>query len=152
MMCFGSYVAAAAEDLGGGKQDQGPPDRRGDRSRHCGESGPDRAADRRLLRLRPFRVASIEECTVKGGRIEQENFDSTEMRIARMPRSKASLCRAAASGWGWRAERSALRRPQVLNAFFDATGKRMRSFPLRLTLRIRVDPESRSQVGSPLSS
>jgi isoquinoline 1-oxidoreductase beta subunit len=70
-------------------------------------------------------------CTVKGGRIEQENFDTyNAMRIDEMPKVETVI---APSGgfWGGVGEPTiAVAAPAVLNAIFAATGKRIRSFPL----------------------
>ncbi|MFL5007038.1 MAG: molybdopterin cofactor-binding domain-containing protein [Microvirga sp.] len=72
------------------------------------------------------------ECTVKGGRIEQENFDTYNvMRIDEMP---AVETRAIPSGgfWGGVGEPTiAVAAPAVLNAIFAATGKRIRNLPLK---------------------
>jgi isoquinoline 1-oxidoreductase beta subunit len=73
-----------------------------------------------------------QECTVKDGRIEQENFDTyNSMRIAEMPKVE---CIIMPSGgfWGGVGEPTIfVAAPAVLNAIFAATGKRYRSFPLK---------------------
>jgi isoquinoline 1-oxidoreductase beta subunit len=73
-----------------------------------------------------------QECTVKNGRIEQTNFDSYEsMHIGEMPKVE---CIIMPSGgfWGGVGEPTIfVAAPAVLNAIFAATGKRIRSFPLK---------------------
>jgi isoquinoline 1-oxidoreductase beta subunit len=73
-----------------------------------------------------------QECTVKDGRIEQTNFDNyNSMRIAEMPKVE---CIIMPSGgfWGGVGEPTIfVAAPAVLNAIFAATGRRIRSFPLR---------------------
>jgi len=73
------------------------------------------------------------ECTVKDGRIEQENFDTyNSMRIAEMPKVEAILMPTGHTPWGGVGEPTiCVAAPAVLNAFFKATGKRIRSFPLK---------------------
>ena len=71
-------------------------------------------------------------CTVKDGRIEQSNFDNyNSMRIAEMP--KVELIIMPSGGfWGGVGEPTiCVAAPAVLNAYFAATGKRIRSVPLR---------------------
>ncbi|HLN07431.1 MAG TPA: molybdopterin cofactor-binding domain-containing protein [Xanthobacteraceae bacterium] len=72
-----------------------------------------------------------QECTVKGGRIEQENFDSYNvLRIDEMPKVE-SIIMPSGGFWGGVGEPTiAVAAPAVLNAIFAATGKRIRSFPL----------------------
>ena len=72
-----------------------------------------------------------QECTVKNGRIEQENFDSyPSMRIAAMPHVE-SIVMPSGGFWGGVGEPTiAVAAPAVLNAIFAATGERIRSFPL----------------------
>jgi isoquinoline 1-oxidoreductase subunit beta len=71
------------------------------------------------------------ECTVKDGRIEQENFDTYNvMRIAEMPKVKVMIM-PSGGFWGGVGEPTIfVGAPAVLNAIFAATGKRIRSFPL----------------------
>lgn len=71
------------------------------------------------------------ECTVKGGRMEQENFDTYPMmRIDAMPVVETVIV-PSGGFWGGVGEPTiAAAAPAVLNAIFAATGKRIRSLPL----------------------
>jgi isoquinoline 1-oxidoreductase beta subunit len=71
-------------------------------------------------------------CTVKDGRIEQANFDTYgSMRIAEMPKVEAIIM-PSGGFWGGVGEPTiGVAAPAVLNAYFAATGKRIRSVPLR---------------------
>jgi isoquinoline 1-oxidoreductase beta subunit len=73
-----------------------------------------------------------QECTVKAGRIEQENFDSYDcMRLSGMPKVETILMQSGGF-WGGVGEPTiAVAAPAVLNAIFAATGKRLRTFPLK---------------------
>ena len=73
-----------------------------------------------------------QECTVKDGQIEQENFHSyNSMRIAQMPKVE-SIVMPSGGFWGGVGEPTiCVAAPAVLNAIFAATGKRFRSFPLK---------------------
>ena len=72
-------------------------------------------------------------CTVKDGRIEQTNFDSyNSMRIARDAEGRIDRAALRRLFWGGVGEPTIfVAAPAVLNAFFTATGKRIRSFPLK---------------------
>lgn len=72
------------------------------------------------------------ECTVNGGRIEQENFDTYEvMRMADMP-AVETIVMPSGGFWGGVGEPTiAVAAPAVLNAIFAATGKRIRQLPLK---------------------
>ena len=72
------------------------------------------------------------ECTVKDGRIEQTNFhEINSMRIAEMPKVE-SIIMPSGDFWGGVGEPTIfVAAPAVLNAYFAATGKRIRSFPLK---------------------
>jgi isoquinoline 1-oxidoreductase subunit beta len=72
------------------------------------------------------------ECTVKAGRIEQQNFDSYDMmRIAQMPKVETILM-PSGGFWGGVGEPTiCVAAPAVLNAITAATGKRYRTFPLK---------------------
>jgi len=71
-------------------------------------------------------------CTVKNGAIEQTNFDTyNSMRIAEMPKVE-SIVMPSGGFWGGVGEPTiGVAAPAVLNAYFAATGKRIRSVPLR---------------------
>jgi isoquinoline 1-oxidoreductase beta subunit len=71
-------------------------------------------------------------CTVKDGRIEQTNFDTyNSMRINEMPKVEAVMV-PSGGFWGGVGEPTiGVAAPAVLNAYFAATGKRIRSVPLR---------------------
>ncbi len=72
------------------------------------------------------------ECTVKDGRIEQRNFDTYPvMRMADMPKVE-TIVMPSGGFWGGVGEPTiAVAAPAVLNAVFAATGRRVRTLPLR---------------------
>jgi isoquinoline 1-oxidoreductase beta subunit len=72
------------------------------------------------------------ECTVRGGHIEQKNFDTYQvMRIDEMPKVEA-IVMPDGEFWGGVGEPTiAVAAPAVLNAIAAATGKRVRNFPLK---------------------
>ena len=74
------------------------------------------------------------ECTIKGGGVEQRNFDSyPSMLISEMPRVEV-IVMPSGGFWGGIGEPTiAVAAPAVLNAIFAATGKRIRRFPLKNT-------------------
>ncbi len=79
------------------------------------------------------------ECTLKAGRMEQENFDRYRiMRMKEMPQVEAVLV-PSGDFWGGVGEPTiAVAAPAVLNAIFAATGKRIRTFPLKNDNVIKV--------------
>ncbi|MFT0861844.1 molybdopterin cofactor-binding domain-containing protein [Ancylobacter sp. G4_0304] len=72
------------------------------------------------------------ECTVAGGRMEQENFDTYEvLRMAEMP-AVETIMLPSGGFWGGVGEPTiAVAAPAVLNALFAATGTRYRTLPLK---------------------
>jgi isoquinoline 1-oxidoreductase subunit beta len=72
------------------------------------------------------------ECTVKDGRIEQQNFDTYNvLRMDEMPEVEV-IALPSGSFWGGVGEPTiAVAAPAVLNAVFAATGKRVRNLPLK---------------------
>ena len=74
------------------------------------------------------------ECTIQGGRVQQENFDTyPSMRIAQMPKVE-TIVMPSGGFWGGVGEPTiAVAAPAVLNAIFAATGKRVRQLPLKNT-------------------
>jgi isoquinoline 1-oxidoreductase subunit beta len=71
-------------------------------------------------------------CTVKDGRIEQENFNTYPvMKLADMPKVE-TITMPSGGFWGGVGEPTiAVAAPAVLNAIFAATGKRIRDLPLK---------------------
>jgi isoquinoline 1-oxidoreductase beta subunit len=130
--CFGSYVAACAEiSVSGGNKVK--------IHRIVGATDPGYAVnpaqiDRQVAGSFVYGLSALfdEECTVKDGRMEQENFHSyNSMRIAQMPKVE-SIIIPSGGFWGGVGEPTiCVAAPAVLNAFFAATGKRIRSFPLK---------------------
>ncbi len=74
----------------------------------------------------------FQENTVKDGRIVEENFDTFDsMRIAHMPKVE-SIVMPTGGFWGGVGEPTiCVAAPAVLNAFAAATGKRIRTVPLK---------------------
>jgi isoquinoline 1-oxidoreductase subunit beta len=76
--------------------------------------------------------AFFQECTVKDGKMEQENFSTYDtIRMNNMP-AVESIVMPSGGFWGGVGEPTiAVAAPAVLNAIFAATGKRIRSLPLK---------------------
>ncbi len=76
--------------------------------------------------------ALFQECTVKDGKMEQENFSTYDtIRMSNMP-AVESIVMPSGGFWGGVGEPTiAVAAPAVLNAIFAATGKRIRSLPLK---------------------
>ena len=135
MKAFNSYVAAAAEISveGGGNKIK--------IHRIVAATDPGYAVnpaqiDRQVAGSFVYGLSALfyQECTVKGGRIVEENFDTYDsMRIAQMPRVESIMMPSGGSDpWGGVGEPTiCVAAPAVLNAYFKATGKRVRSFPLK---------------------
>ena len=72
------------------------------------------------------------ECTVKDGRMEQENFNTYQvLKLADMPKVE-TIVMPSGGFWGGVGEPTiAVAAPAVLNAIFAATGKRIRDLPLK---------------------
>jgi isoquinoline 1-oxidoreductase beta subunit len=131
-MGYGSYVAAAAEiSVTGGNKIK--------IHRIVGATDPGHAVnpaqiDRQVAGSFVYGLSALfyGECTVKDGRIEQTNFDTyNSMRIAEMPKVE-SIIVPSGGFWGGVGEPTIfVAAPAVLNAYFAATGKRIRSFPLK---------------------
>jgi isoquinoline 1-oxidoreductase beta subunit len=73
------------------------------------------------------------ECTVKDGAIEQKNFDTYQvMRIRHMPQVETIIMPSGGGVWAGIGEPTiAVAAPAVLNAIFAATGRRLRSVPIK---------------------
>jgi isoquinoline 1-oxidoreductase beta subunit len=131
IMGFGSYVAAAAEvSVTGGKLKV---------HRIVAATDPGHAVNPAQIERQVegsfvygLSACLYGECTVKGGRMEQENFDTYEvLRMAEMP-AVETIVMPSGGFWGGVGEPTiAVAAPAVLNAIFAATGKRVRMLPLK---------------------
>ena len=72
------------------------------------------------------------ECTIKDGQVEQQNFNTyPSLRIAEMPVVE-TIVMPSGGFWGGVGEPTiAVAAPAVLNAIFAATGKRIRTLPIK---------------------
>jgi len=132
MMSFNSYVAACAEvSVSGGDKVKV---RRIVAATDPGYAVNPAQIERQIAGSFVYGLSALfmEECTVKDGRIEQTNFHNYDsMRIAQMPKVE-SIIMPSGGFWGGVGEPTiCVAAPAVLNAFFAATGKRIRTFPLK---------------------
>jgi isoquinoline 1-oxidoreductase beta subunit len=133
MKAFNSYVAAAAEiSVQGGNRVKihrivGATD--------CGYAVNPAQIDRQVAGSFVYGLSALfmQECTVKDGRIVEENFNTYDsMRIAHMPKVESIIMPTGGTVWGGIGEPTiCVAAPAVLNALFQATGKRIRSVPLK---------------------
>ena len=131
MMAFGSYIAACAEVTVTGDQVKV--------HRIVGATDPGYAVnpaqiERQIAGSFVYGLSAVfmQECTVKNGAIEQTNFTTFDsMKIAQMPKVE-SIIMPSGGSWGGVGEPTiCVAAPAVLNAMFRATGKRIRTFPLK---------------------
>jgi isoquinoline 1-oxidoreductase beta subunit len=131
-MGYGSYVAACAEV-------SVSPDGRLKIQRIVAATNPGHAVNPAQIERQVagsfvygLSAALYGECTVNGGAIEQTNFDSYNvMRIDEMPKVEVVIV-PTGDFWGGVGEPTiCVAAPAVLNAIFAATGKRIRSLPLK---------------------
>jgi isoquinoline 1-oxidoreductase beta subunit len=131
-MGYGSYVAACAEISVSG---------RGDLKIHrivaatdCGHAVNPAQIERQVAGsfVYGLSAAIYGEITIKDGKVEQENFDTYNvMRIDDMPKVE-TIVMPSGGFWGGVGEPTIfVAAPAVLNAIFAATGKRIRSTPLK---------------------
>ncbi|MFY9314748.1 MAG: molybdopterin cofactor-binding domain-containing protein [Burkholderiales bacterium] len=75
----------------------------------------------------------MQEHTLKDGRIAEDNFHAYQsMRIAQMPKVETIVIQGGGEVWGGIGEPTiCVAAPAVLNAFYKATGKRIRTVPLK---------------------
>jgi len=71
------------------------------------------------------------EITVRNGRVTQRNFPDYEvLRLASMPRIETIILRGGATIGGIGEVGTPPIAPALVNAIFDATGRRLRTLPL----------------------
>ena len=132
MHSFASYVAACAEISV--KDGDKVKIHRIVAATDCGYAVNPAQIERQIVGSFVYGLSGLfmEECTVKDGYIEQTNFNTYDsMRIAQMPKVE-SIIMASGGFWGGVGEPTiCVAAPAVLNAFFAATGKRIRTFPLK---------------------
>ncbi len=132
-MAFGSYVAGAAE-ISVAKDGKEVKVHRIVGATDCGTAVNPAQIDRQVAGSFVYGLSGLfmQECTVKDGRIVEQNFDSYDsMRIAQMPKVE-SIIMPSGGFWGGVGEPTiCVAAPAVLNAYAAATGKRIRSFPLK---------------------
>ena len=136
MKAFNSYVAAAAEvsvEGGGGNRIR---IHRIVAATDCIYAVNPAQIERQIAGSFVYGLSALfyQECTVKGGRIEQENFDTYDsMRIAQMPPVETIIMPSGGNDpWGGVGEPTiCVAAPAVLNAYAKATGRRIRTVPLR---------------------
>jgi len=132
MMAFGSYVAACAEvSVTGGDKVKV---RRIICATDPGYAVNPAQIERQIAGSFVYGLSAVfmEECTVKNGAIEQTNFNTYDsMKIAQMPKVE-SIIMPSGGFWGGVGEPTiCVAAPAVLNAMARATGKRIRTFPLK---------------------
>jgi isoquinoline 1-oxidoreductase beta subunit len=131
-MGYGSYVAACAEVSVSDK---------GELKIHrivaatdCGYAVNPAQIERQVAGSFVFGLSAAlyGECTVKDGAIEQRNFDTYNvMRMREMPKVE-TIVMPSGGFWGGVGEPTIfVAAPAVLNAIFAATGKRIRTLPIK---------------------
>jgi isoquinoline 1-oxidoreductase beta subunit len=133
MKAFNSFVAAAAEiSVEGGNKVKihrivGATD--------CGYAVNPGQIERQVSGSFVYGLSALfmEECTVKNGRIAEENFNTYDsMRIRHMPKVESIIMPTGGEIWGGIGEPTiCVAAPAVLNAIYRATGKRHRTVPLK---------------------
>jgi isoquinoline 1-oxidoreductase beta subunit len=132
IMGYGSYVAGAAEIsvIDGNKIKV----HRIVASTDCGHVVNPAQVERQIAGSFVYGLSGLfyGGCTVKDGRIVESNFDTyNSMRISEMPKVE-SIIMPSGGFWGGVGEPTiGVAAPAVLNAYFAATGKRIRSVPLK---------------------
>jgi len=131
-MGYGSYVAAASEvsvSKGGTLKIH-----RIVAATNCGHAVNPRQIQYQIEGSFVYGLSALlyGECTVADGKIEQENFDTYNvMRMDEMPKVE-TIIMPSNDFWGGVGEPTIfVAAPSVLNAIFAATGKRIRTFPLK---------------------
>jgi isoquinoline 1-oxidoreductase subunit beta len=136
LKAFNSYVAAAAEVSVEGSGGNRIKIHRIVAATDCIHAVNPAQIERQISGSFVYGLSALfyQECTVKGGRIVEENFDSYDsMRIAQMPPVESIVMPSRGSDpWGGVGEPTiCVAAPAVLNAYAKATGRRARTVPLK---------------------
>ena len=131
-MGYGSYVAAAAEiSVTDGTKVKV---HRIVAATNCGHAVNPAQIERQIAGsfVYGLSAAFMGGITIKDGAVVEKNFDTYDsMRIAQMPKVE-SIVMPSNDFWGGVGEPTIfVAAPSVLNAFFKATGKRIRTLPLK---------------------
>ena len=130
--CFGSYIAACAEVSvsAAGKLTV----KRIVAATDCGHAVNPKQIAMQVEGSFVYGLGAMlhQECTVKDGCIEQTNFHTYQpMLISEMPKVE-TLVMPSGGFWGGVGEPTiAVAAPAVLNAIYNATGKRIRDLPIK---------------------
>jgi isoquinoline 1-oxidoreductase beta subunit len=132
MKAFNSFVAAACEiSVSGNKVKV----HRIVAATDCGYAVNPAQIERQVSGSFVYGLSALfmQECTVRDGRIVETNFhEYPSMRIAQMPKVESIIIQGGGDTWGGVGEPTiCVAAPAVLNALYKATGKRIRSVPLR---------------------
>jgi isoquinoline 1-oxidoreductase subunit beta len=136
LKAFNSYVAAAAEVSVEGSGGSKIKIHRIVAATDCIHAVNPAQIERQISGSFVYGLSALfyQECTVKGGRIVEENFDTYDsMRIAQMPPVESIVMPSGGSdAWGGVGEPTiCVAAPAVLNAYAKATGRRVRTVPLK---------------------
>jgi isoquinoline 1-oxidoreductase beta subunit len=130
--CFGSYIAACAEVSvsNAGKLTI----KRIVAATDCGHAVNPKQIAHQVEGSFVYGLGAMlhQECTVKDGRMEQDNFHTyPALRLSEMPKVE-TIVLPSGGFWGGVGEPTiAVAAPAVLNAIFNATGKRVRDLPIK---------------------
>jgi len=132
MKAFNSFVAACAEvSVTGGNRVKV---HRIVAATDCGYAVNPAQIERQIAGSFVYGLSALfdQECTLKNGRMEQENFNTYPcMKVAQMPKVE-SIVMPSGGFWGGIGEPTiCVAAPAVLNAIAAATGKRFRTIPLK---------------------
>jgi isoquinoline 1-oxidoreductase beta subunit len=132
--CFGSYIAACAEV-------SVAADGKLKIKRIVAATDPGNAVNPKQIAMQVegsfvygLGAMLYQECTVKDGAIEQTNFHTYQpLKVSEMPKVE-TIVMPSGDFWGGVGEPTiAVAAPAVLNAIFNATGKRIRDLPIKST-------------------
>ena len=130
--CFGSYIAACAEV-------SVAADGKLSIKRIVAATDPGNAVNPKQIAMQiegsfvyGLGAMLYQECTVKDGAMQETNFHNYQcLKISEMPKVE-SIVMPSGDFWGGVGEPTiAVAAPAVLNAIFNATGKRIRDLPIK---------------------